>query len=370
MKNHLKALYHAPELALYEIVDAADEAGAVDLTPQNQNAVDVQTAPVNDNGNAKTITENKENTPAAPRCRRFIASTPETRSICNDPTVFGCEYTDKLRHACARVLRNYDFGLEEREVVVLNILRGALNFGLREGLQEAYGWNRHNTSFISAQRARDTKDVESWHITENGYKKVYFPHVTSLVMGDVVATGTSLHFAMKEILKAAVDQRCKLRDIVFFTYGGKNAEEIFGEIDRECRRLFPGYRETYVIYLEGRFTVPDINTSLTIRLTGTDLLRYKALMAPEFVESQYENPAYPIERCIIYDAGSRAFWIPEYVDDVIGYWRQNLKLGRKMTYEELVHERMPELDLDRLPDADLGEISRRQIDLMDAKYNK
>lgn len=344
MENHLRTLYQAPELALYEIEDATGMVGAEVSSPENQLSV--------------------------PHCRRFIASTPETRAICNNPTVAGVEYTDRLRHACARVLSSYDFGLEEREVVVLNILRGALNFGLREGLHEAYGWNRHNTSFISAQRARDTKDVESWHITENGYKKVYFPSVTSLVMGDVVATGTSLHFAMKEILKVAGEQRCRLRNIVFFTYGGINAEKIFSEIDDECRRLFPDYQETFVIYLEGRFTVPDIHTSLTIRLTGTDLLRYKALMAPEFVESQYENPSYPIERCIIYDAGSRAFWIPEYVDDVIGYWRQNLKLARKMTYLDLVRERMPELDTDRLPDADLGEIARRQIDLMESTFNR
>jgi hypothetical protein len=303
-------------------------------------------------------------------CRRFIATTPQTRSISNDPTIAGIRYTRRLREACTEIFRSFDFGLKEREVVVLNILRGALNFGLRDALADAYGWYRHNTSFISAQRARDDQDEESWHITEKGYKKIFFPSVTSLVMGDVVATGTSLHFALNEIIKAAVDQRCELKNIVFFTYGGQKAEIIFKEIDSKCRELFPNFQQTFVIYLEGRFTVPDINTKLSIRLTGTDLLRYRALMAPEFIESQYESPTYPLERCIIYDAGSRAFWIPEYVDDVIDYWRQTLDLAHAgVSFANLLKERFPSLDVSRFGQVDLQELCLRQINKMDKNFN-
>ncbi|MBQ8098934.1 MAG: hypothetical protein IJ244_05365 [Bacteroidaceae bacterium] len=295
----------------------------------------------------------------------MIASTPQTRSISNDPTVAGLHYTRMLQQACSVILKHYDFGLQEREVVVLNILRGALNFGLRDALADAYGWFRHNTSFISAQRARDDKDSESWHITEKGYKKIFFPQLCSLVMGDVVATGTSLQFAMHEIVKVAVEQKVQLRHIVFFTYGGEKAEQIFEEIDNKCRFLFAKYEQTYVIYLEGRFTVPVLNTPLSIRLTGTDLLRYHALMAPEFVESQYESPSYPLERCTIYDAGSRAFWIPEYVDDVESYWHQTLELAQSgVSFRRLLHERFPGLSTTRFGHVDLQELCISQISKM------
>lgn len=287
----------------------------------------------------------------------FIASTPETRSICNDPTVAGVRYTDLLRKACTEVLRALPNDLREAETVVVNILRGGLNFGLRDALAAAYNWNAHTTSFISAQRARDERDTNAWHITENAYRKVYLPPRASFVIGDVVATGTSLRYGLQELVLAAREQKIDVRSILFFTYGGPQSENILSEIDARCRELFPGYEKTTLIYLEGRFAVAASDTPLHVRLTGTDLLRLGSLMAPEFIESQYENPAYPLERCIIYDAGSRAFWLYEYVEDVIGYWKQNLQFAEQgMTFTELLRERFPQIDPARFGDVDLKQL--------------
>ena len=293
----------------------------------------------------------------------FVSTSPMTRAICNDPRVYGLDYTDKLRASCTDTLRAFgDVLTSEREAVVVNILRGGLNFGLREALGAAFGWNAHTTCFMSAQRARDDGDPENWHITENSYKKVYFPPVASLVIGDVVATGTSLRYGLHEFIAAAKQQKVDLRNIIFFTYGGPKAQEILAEIDAHCRRIFPSYSRTILIYIEGRFTCPDLTTPLTIRLTGTDLVKWDSLMAPEFIESQYEAPAYPIERCIIYDAGSRAFWTREYLEDVVGYWKQNLQLAEQgMSFMRLVNERMPCLDATRFGDVDLVALCRRQI---------
>lgn len=301
--------------------------------------------------------------------RRIIASAPQTRAICNNPRIAGTRYTDSLRHVCSEIFRHFDFGIQEEETVVINILRGALNFGLRDALSASYGWYRHNTSFLSAQREREKGDSESWHITENGYQKIYFPAKTSIVMGDVVATGTSLGYGLDTIINTARRQGCSLKNFIFFTYGGEMAERIFSGIDSACRESFPDYRNTYVVYLEGRFTVPDLATPLSIKLTGTDLLRYHALMAPEFIESQYEDPAYPLERCTIYDAGSRAFWIPEYAHDVADYWKQTLSLAENgMSFIDLLAERFPGLDAGRFPETDLGLLCRRQISEMETLF--
>ena len=106
---------------------------------------------------------------------------------------------------------------------------------------------------------------------------------------------------------------------------------------------------------------PDIDTP-----NGTDLVRLGALMAPEFVESQYEAPSFPIERCTIYDAGSRAFWVREYAEDVLGYWRQNLQFANHgMTFADLLAERFPGLDPARFGDVDLKAVSLAQIAKME-----
>ena len=297
--------------------------------------------------------------------KEFIASTPETRRICNDPGIAGVQYTDKLCSACEKILKAYDFGLKESFTVVVKILRGGLNFGLRKALANAYSWNNHTTCFLSAQRARNDADPESWHITENAYRKLYFPNETSFVIGDVVATGTSLQYALFELIREAKEAGTDLKRIVFFTYGGPQAATILAQADAKCRELFPGYQDTFLIYLEGCFSVPDPSSPLSIRLTGTDLVKRDSLMAPEFIESQYEKSSYPLERCIIYDAGSRAFWVREYAGDVISYWKQVLEIAeRGTTFGEYLKERMDILDEKRFEKTDLIALAKEQIGKM------
>lgn len=304
---------------------------------------------------------------SAARVQRVVASTPETRAICNDPTVIGIDYTRKLEAAGARILRGLQEQgvtcLEETETIVFNILRGGLNFRLREALADAFQWNRHGASFISAQRARIDDSPEQWHIIETEYSKVYMPKTASIVIGDVVATGTSLEHAMHALLDEAENQGTNLRSIVFFTFGGPRAEEILEKADAECRKRFPGFASTTLVYLEGRFVVPTVETELTIKLTGTDLLRRDALMAPEFIESQYENPAWPLQRCAIYDAGSRAFWPPEHIEDAREYWEATRKLAEEgMDFSTLLEERFPLLDKNRFRNPDLIDICNAQLD--------
>jgi hypothetical protein len=299
---------------------------------------------------------------------RYIASTPETRSICNDPFVLGVQYTRLLQRACTKILQGLrekaGFKIYEEESIVFHILRGGLNFGLRTALADAYGWNRHGSAFISAQRARVSHNSEDWHITESDYKKVYIPQTATAVFGDVVASGTSLKHALQELLATVEKQGAQLRSILFFTFGGDKSEIIMDEIDRTCRSLFEGYEGSVLVYLEGRFMVPTPETPLSIKVTGTDLLRRDSLLPPEFIESQYEDPSYPIERCTIYDAGSRACWVPEYRNDLLEYWTQTLQLAEDgMTYTQLLQERFPSLDAHRFAKIpDLAKICRRQLD--------
>ncbi len=275
--------------------------------------------------------------------KRYILSTPETRQICNDPAVCGLEYTDKLKLAMQKALAQLPESLDvnESQGIVFNILRGGLNFGLREALAEGKDWMLHRTAFISAQRVYD--DKEGWHITENRYEKVYLPDEADIYLGDVVATGVSLEYALKKIVSLAKEQKVSFKRITFFTFGSERAEELMEEVDNVCRQEFCCYEESRVVYIEGIFGLPKDNSNLSIAIPGTDLLRYPAILAPEFLESQTFQVAYPLERCIIYDAGSRAFNVSEYLADVREYWEQVKLLAQQgISYAEYLKQRCPQ----------------------------
>lgn len=310
----------------------------------------------------------------------FVASTPGTRAITNDPFVYGVEYTNLLSRSCQDILRvghSYFQDLlssscNERNTTVLNILRGGLNFGLREAIAEALSWNSHSAAFISAQRARNAADPEEWHITESNYQKVYLPKNACIVFGDVVATGTSLEFALTEMLSIAKKQNHTISSFIFFTIGGPRSEQIIEAISKKAREIFPSFVGAIVIYLEGCFSVAVTETPVSIKYTGTDLLRRDSILSPEFLKSQLESPAYPLERCTIYDAGSRSFWVPEYFEDVLDYWQKTALLSKEKTYTSLIEERFPEyaayasknnISLDAIS---LTEICEKQIKRIEA----
>lgn len=307
------------------------------------------------------IDDNKETA-----VKRYILSTPQTRAICNDPLVMGYEYTQKLEKACSTFLQLVKdpkkIELYENRSVVFNILRGGLNFGLRGALAQAFGWNNHSSSFVTAQRARVTESPELWHITEDEYQKITFPERAQIILGDVVATGTSLKHGLDIMIKEAVKQGTELSSILFFTIGGQMSEQRLIEADKACRKHFPHYEGTHVCYIEGRFFVPTTETNVAIKITGTDLMRCNSLMAPEFIESNFESPSYPLERCTIYDAGSRAFQIEEYRDDVIEYWKGVLELSNTMTFEELLSERFPEIDAEKFGSVSLEQVAKQQLE--------
>lgn len=314
----------------------------------------------NDSGVVYELKDNVET-----KIHRYILSTPETRSICNDPLVMGYEYTERLQKACCTFLKlvkdTTDIQLEEQRSVVFNILRGGLNFGLRGALAKAYNWNNHGSSFVTAQRKRIEEGSEQWHITEDDYKKIKFPQKAQIIIGDVVATGTSLRHGLQIMIEEAVKEDTEIGSIVFFTIGGPMSEERLIEADETCRKYFPNYEGTHVCYIEGRFFVPTPSTNVAVKVTGTDLMRCNSIMAPEFIESNYLSTSYPLERCTIYDAGSRAFQVSEYVEDVLDYWQKVNQLADSVTYQEMLSERFPELDVDRFNGVSLKKVAEEQL---------
>ncbi|MCB0337653.1 MAG: hypothetical protein KDD62_15160 [Bdellovibrionales bacterium] len=169
-----------------------------------------------------------------------------------------------------------------------------------------------------------------------------------------MATGTSLAYALREVGRSLQAVDSQVSGILFFTIGGNKSLEI---LERHYEEFFAGSGIPIVIvYFEGIFTVPDESTALSIKLPGTDLVRLQALMAPEFISFQKKHALYPLERCAIYDAGSRAFDVRHYLDDVLEYWREVEKFAESgLSYQACLQERMPELEWDNVENINLRE---------------
>jgi len=277
--------------------------------------------------------------------RRFIFSTKETQAIVNRPEVMGMEYTESLEEGVTHLLqgfRPHHFAdLSEDQVNVFHFLRGGLNFGLRNALHRAYGWNTHSTSFMSSQRARDTSG--RWYITEDSYKKITIAKGSVVFCGDVVATGITLESGLQALTEELEKRNASIRYFIFFTIGCHKAEKVFEKYEELWKKSFPDFEGIDLFYVEGKFHLADSKTPVTIKLQGTDLLRRDSVLTPEFTKSQEANVTYALERCTIYDAGSRAFDTEEYREDVLHYWKQVQELASKgMTTEHYLKERFPE----------------------------
>lgn len=276
---------------------------------------------------------------------RYVVSTAGSRAVCNRSEVLGCEYTDALNQAVTAALgaapfREAFLTRPEPPVCVLNFLRGGLNFDLRGALHGAYGLNTHASAFMSSQRQLAG---DRWSVAEDGYRKLAVPDGALLLIGDVVATGVTLAHGLEGLLEELVARGRSLSGLVFFTLGCARVEQILTDFDQQLRRGSSDYQGTRVIYLEGRFELAGEGTPLQIKVDDTDLLRRGALLAPEFEASQLEALAFPLERCAIYDAGSRAFEPDGYAEDVSDYWRQVAALaGGGTSLRELLLERWPE----------------------------
>ncbi len=261
------------------------------------------------------------------------------------------EFTEKLHTAIRKTLEVLPEADQfkqwpDYETNVISILRGGLNFGIRESLAKAYGYNKHSTTYLISQRTKDPV-TNKWSAEVQTYKKITIPKVVNFFLGDVIGTGTSLREALAALDK--VIEQVNVRTVKRFTvmtFGCYRAEKVLEEYDAQLRKKFPDYQGTTIIYFEGKFKLVNNEIASGIRLTdsGTDFLRRDCMLTPEFALSQYEQAYFPLERCTIYDAGSRAFDILLYKAELQEYWAKMLsEANNGYTLFDALQDRYPDL---------------------------
>ncbi len=285
---------------------------------------------------------------ADPSLRRYVVSTRDTRDLMNHPEIINCDFTNLLENGITNMLKGLNM-LEQlstigsRTVNVYHILRGGLNFGVREALRKAFGYKWHSSSYISSQRVLKEGRFE---ISEDTYRKFLVPNDATVYSGDIVASGVSLDNGIHYLASFMERSGLALRNLVFITIGCAEAERVLARWHREFKRRFAGYDRTILVYLEGRFALAGDGTPLANCLKDTDLLksyRLGALLSPEFEGSQFERMIIGLEGCAIYDGGKKSFEPANHIRDVLEFWEKQLASARErgMTLWDEYNARFP-----------------------------
>jgi hypothetical protein len=229
---------------------------------------------------------------------------------------------------------------------------------MRRVLSRAYGFNVHSSSFITSQRDKDK--YGRWFIKDNQYRKIILPYNATLFFTDIIATGVTISSGLDIIVNLAKNSGIPIKQIFFFTIGCHKLEKILKQFDSVLRQLFHQYERTCAVYFEGKFHLADSKTEARIKAQGTDLMRYPALLAPEFEMSQYNAISHLLERCVIYDAGTRSCDVAEYLRNLEEYWKELRLLAEKgWTLEQALRERWPAEEY-RLPFKEFAAVKNRQ----------
>ena len=280
--------------------------------------------------------------------KRYVVSTSDTRNMLNFPEIVNSDFTDLMRNGVTntlKVLNNIEHlsRISSKNVNVYHILRGGLNFQVRNSLLKAFGYKWHSSSYITSQRLE--KDGE-FSVSEDSYRKFQIPDNATIYSADIVASGVSLDNSLQYLDNYLISKKLKLKNFIFVTIGCSNAEKVLEKWDRIFKEHHPEYERTILIYLEGRFALGAKDTPLFNVLPNTDLLKnYKlgALITPEYENSQFEKMIIPIEACAIYDGGKKSFEPVNHIIDILDFWekQKNTAIEKNVSLWSEYNSRFP-----------------------------
>jgi hypoxanthine-guanine phosphoribosyltransferase len=267
-----------------------------------------------------------------------IISTPETRDLCTNPFLVGKDYRDALGKAITKTLLHEEFkkiyqNMKDEQLNVLHFLRGGLNFQILESLGKI-GKGRTRASFMSSERV---KLKDKWYIRDDQYVKLTFSDNDVIFIGDLVASGVTLRCALEKIFS---ENKSQVRHIVMFTIGSEEAEKILLGYHKLFKKSSKNFTGTSIVFIEGIFHTPNPETKARIKLEGTDLIPLNVTLAPEFEQELNNEPLKALERCVVYDGGSRGFFPTHHYRDLLEYAEQvEAELKKGATLYDLILDR-------------------------------
>lgn len=266
----------------------------------------------------------------------YVVSHPDSSRLMNSPEIVGYEVYNCTLPSTQRMLRYFKENNRISSANILSILRGALNYPLEES---CYKENIlvHDISFLSSERVFHNDEIAGLEIK---YSKLAMVPDSTLLIGDILATGDTFRNCLKYVIDYYRKHNRKLRNIILFTIGGTAGIDLMERLTKDLRVEWPEFEGFIGIYYEGIFRTYQEKGCTGIQLPNVDFYWGGGVISPEFRMRTLSTTDPLFEKCIIYDGGARRYEIMDHIQEVSEYWENMLERADLIDLITLVEERL------------------------------
>lgn len=268
--------------------------------------------------------------------RYYVVSDEGTRKLLNTPEVVGYDVYHCLLRSTSRMMKHFRRAGCISSANILSILRGALNYPLEESCYNE-GIRVHDISFLSSERVFHNSEIAGLEIK---YSKLALVPDSTLLIGDIIATGDTLVHCLRYLTDHYQSHSCRLRNIIFFTIGGSTGIEVMERLTTEIRQFWPEFEGFIVVYYEGIFSTYQNKGISGINVADVDFYWKDAVIAPAYRRQTLSDTNTLFEKCTIYDGGARRYEIADHVDEVLEYWEGILERADQIDFKALTAEKL------------------------------
>ena len=266
----------------------------------------------------------------------YVVSDPDTSRLMDSPEVVGYNVYNCLLPASRRMMRFFKEQGQISSANVLSILRGALNYPMEESCYCEH-IPVHDISFLSSERVFFNNEITGLEIK---YSKLAMVPDSTLMIGDIIATGDTLRKCLEYVIAHYRKHGCKLRNIIIFTIGGTNGIKFMEEMTQELRHFWPEFEGFIGVYYGGVFNCYKDRGLTGIQVVDVDFRWADGIISPEYRKTTLDDTDAKFEKCTIYDGGARRYEIADHIEEVSEYWEDMHKRAMLIDIKELTDERL------------------------------
>ena len=174
------------------------------------------------------------------------------------------------------------------------------------------------------------------------YRKLALVDNSTLMIGDIIASGSTLEECLRYVIDCYMEKGMKLRNIIFFTIGARKGIPILEALTDEIRGYWPDFEGFITIYYEGIFNCYEEGNRGVSGINAADIDFYwkGGIISPEFRRETLSMREALFEKCTIYDGGARRYEIREHIEEVLEFWNHILEHADSIDMKALTEEKL------------------------------